>query len=95
MHFQGARVARFSNSMDMSFSKLQEVVKDREASRAAVHGAAESERPEQQQVKGGATKKPPEARLKDQRRSSRSGDHHLRPCTHLSLVSNPALERLL
>ena len=26
------------NSMDMSLSKLQEMVKDREASRAAVHG---------------------------------------------------------
>ena len=32
-----------TDSMGMSLSKLQEIVKDREARRVAVHGAAESQ----------------------------------------------------
>ena len=32
-----------TDSMDMSFSKLQKIVKDREAWHAAVHGVSESQ----------------------------------------------------
>ena len=32
-----------TDSMDMSFNKLQEIVKDREAWRAAVHGVPKSQ----------------------------------------------------
>ena len=32
-----------TKSMDISLSKLQEIVKDRKASRAAVHGVAKSQ----------------------------------------------------
>ena len=40
-------MVRWHNSMDMSLSRLWDLVKDREASHAAVHGCKESDMTEQ------------------------------------------------
>ena len=37
------RLDDITDSMDMSLSKVQEIVKDRDSWRAAVHGAAKSQ----------------------------------------------------
>ena len=41
--YTDTKIPGFTNSRDMSLSKLWEIVKDREAWRAAVHGVAKNE----------------------------------------------------